>query len=90
LCCVVVLFFFLLCALFCQLLWIVHTLIQYIIIVDSSTTTERHSDTLSDKDPYMFERSKSNRKSKRKNSFGNDSKTYGLLQNTPLVLSIVR
>jgi hypothetical protein len=30
----------------------------------------------------MFERSKSNRKSKRKNSFGNDSKTYGLLQNT--------
>ena len=30
----------------------------------------------------MFVRSKSNRKSKRKNSFGNDSKTYGLLKNT--------
>lgn len=47
-----------------------------------SSTTERHGDKFSDKDPYMFERSKSNRKSKRKNSFKNDSKTYGLLQNT--------
>jgi hypothetical protein len=51
-------------------------------IADSSTKTERHSDTFSDKDPYMLERSKSNRKSKRKNSFRNDSKTSGLLQNT--------
>ncbi|XP_071123845.1 uncharacterized protein [Mytilus edulis] len=41
---------------------------------------QRELSARKDNDPYMFVRSNSNRKSRRKNTFKNDNKTHGLLQ----------